>query len=157
MTMGPIEGQLTERDFLGASRLHVRPRLPFALLGVFLLGATGVMIWKTHSLETSGVLAFFIVCIVAQRWINLRNFRQNKALHEPFTLTLRDDGVSFKRINGEGVVPWDHIRFWRANDKLILIYPSRNMYYLVPRHLFRDDDDFAAFKQSLTERVGRPR
>ena len=88
-------------------------------------------------------------------WRARRTFREYKALSEPFSMEVRDDGLFFERQNGSGLVPWGHLVKWRANSSLVLLYPARNLFYLVPKHCFPDSEQFAQFQARLTERVGR--
>ena len=149
------QGQRTERDYVIAQFLHMRPRPVFAIIGVVLVG---LLIW---ALATSGsgslyaVVVFLIVYFaVFIPWRHRRTFREYKALSEPFTLVVQDDGLHFESEHGSGVVPWSHIVKWRCNKSVVLVYPARNLFYLVPRHCFSSQSEFGEFTNLLKERIG---
>ncbi len=69
-------------------------------------------------------------------------------------MEVRDDGLFFKRETGEGLVPWSHIIKWRFNHKVILLYPTSNLFYLVPQSFFNNVQDYQSFQMLLKTRLG---
>jgi len=151
-----IQGTLCESDYLAAQRLHLKPRPMLAVVGVALviaaLGAAyvGRSWWLILALAyLAGV--FFIYMPFKQR----RTFKQYKALSEPVTVEIRDDGLFFKRANGEGLVPWSYITKWRTNGKLLLLYPASNVFHLVPASFFPNQGSFIEFVKLIEAKVGK--
>lgn len=156
MTMGPIEGTLTEQDMRAARGLHQRPHLLMAAFGALILGAICVSGWLYNPYELLGWGLFIALCIGLGRWLRARNFRQNKAMQEPTVWSLGDDGLSFKRTTSAGIVPWNHLLKWRKNESLLLLYPARHAFYVFPKRWFQNEQDFVELQRILGDRVGKP-
>lgn len=150
-----VQGTLTERDYVAAQFLHIRPRLIFAIIGLALLLLAAWAITISKSLPLIAALAFLAAWFAIIPWRARRTFREYKALSEPFSIEVRDDGLFFERANGSGLVPWGYLIKWRTNSSLVLLYPARNLFYLVPKHFFSDSEQFVQFQARLVERVGR--
>jgi hypothetical protein len=69
-------------------------------------------------------------------------------------MEVREDGLYFKRQNGEGLVPWSHILKWRHNKKIILVYPVANVFYMIPSHFFSTSEGYAALVKNIEARIG---
>lgn len=153
-----IEGIVREADYIRSQYLHLRPRPVLAALGILILG---LLIWALLSVPgwilPAAVAYLSLVFLVILPYRGRRNYRQYKALSEPTTIELRDEGIFFKRTNGEGLLPWSQIIKWRESKTLVLLYPANNMFHLVPRHFFATPDAFATFKEALRSRVGSAR
>jgi hypothetical protein len=84
-----------------------------------------------------------------------KNFRRYKALSEPVKVTIQDNGIHFKRENGEILVPWAYVEKWRYNKALILLYPTGNIFYMLPRHLFSPTESFQELQTILVSKCGK--
>lgn len=153
--MGSIQGSLKEADFLAAQRLHAKPRPVFAVIGVLLVILALVTLYLSHSWSLGAALAFLLLFFVYEPFRARRLFRQYKALSEPTTVEPRDDGLYFKRENGEGLVPWSQVIKWRSNDKVLLLYPASGFFYLLPSHFFQNVDAFEEFVRLVEGKLGR--
>ncbi len=138
-----IIGKITEADYIRAQYLHLRPRRLFAIVGIFvsillLTFAVGVAIIE-WSWTLAIALAFFPLYFgVFLPFTAKRNFRSYKSLAEQTSIELRADGLFFRRKNGEGLVPWSDIIKWRKNERLVLMYPARNIVTVHPAGKLRE-------------------
>lgn len=157
-----IQGQIREEDYLTAQRLHLRPRLPFLILGCVLFAVItplalskdvgeGLLLFGVFALSLG--LAFHSMFYRQPR----RTFRQYKAIAEPQTIDVQGRGLYFKRANGEGLVPWQEIVKWRSNESLLLLYPANNVFYLIPRHFFSSGGEFSDFLTLVETKIGKAR
>ncbi len=150
----PIEGTLTEKDYVKAQYLHMRPRGVYAIPGVLILI---LMVWA--SIETGSSFLFFILVFLCAYFFLIiplsakRIFRRYKALSEKVSVEIKENGLYFHRVNGEGLVPWDEIYKWKSSDKLILLYPTSNIFYMLPRHFFHMDKEYMDFVGLLNEKI----
>lgn len=151
------QGQLKEDDYVAAQFLHLRPRPVFFVIGIILLVLYALVLVIAlfngfydllYSILLIGLGGFFL------QFQSKRLFRQYKALSEPVTMEVREDGLFFKRTNGEGLVPWSHIHKWRNNKRLVLLYPAGNVFHMIPSHFFVDSDAFQAFISTLGTKLG---
>jgi len=155
------QGQYTESDYLAAMYLHECPRRIYAILGIaMLLLALLSSLFRPFDVVTAMLLGGS-ASLVGYYFIYLphrckKNFRQYKAMSEPHTVELLDEGLHFRGLRSEGLIPWSHIIRWRRNDKVILLYPMSSLFYLVPQHFFEDRADFDAFVTQLELHLGNP-
>ena len=149
------QGQRTERDYVAAQFLHMRPRPVFAIVAVVLIG---LLLWTLATTISIGLYVAVALLVVyfalILPWRHRRVFREYKALSEPFTMVVNDDGLNFENKQGSGLVPWSHIVKWRFNKSLVLLYPASNIFYLVPSHCFSTQSEFEEFTNLIRERVG---
>lgn len=154
----PIEGQLTQNDYMAAQFLHLRPRPVFAVIGVILLALYAWALTQKPSFLLVGVgiyLAVYFTLLIP--WQVRRTFRQYKALSELISVEIRDDGLFFKKPNSEGLFPWAHIIKWKRNKKLLLLYPADNLFYVLPSSFFPSQEAFNEFLRVMEEKAGKAR
>lgn len=154
--MPPIQGCIKEADYVAAQWLHIKPRPVFAVVGILLLVLAAALL--IHKLDWTLIVALSILVgslFIARPYQARRTFRQYKALAEPMSIEVRDDGLYFRRETGEGLVPWSHIRKWRRDSKLLLLYPASSLFYLIPSHLFENDAAFSDFVSLIETKTGR--
>ncbi len=147
-------GQLREADYIAAQWLHLRPRRTFAVLGVLILCMALWALWVSRSWVLLTCLGYLVVWVLYIPFTAKRSFRQHKALSEPVEMQVRSDGLFFKRENGEGLIPWSHITKWRWNKRLVLLYPTSNLFHMIPSHFFETEEMFRSFRDQLQEMVG---
>lgn len=151
------EGTLQQRDYVRAQFLHMRPRRSFAVVGALLLLLFCVaVVFGGGALPLLAMLAILVVqFFVYVPWRARRAFGQYKALSEPFSMMVREDGLYFEREHGSGLLPWSQIRKWKSNRDLILLYPADHIFHMLPRHFFATGSDFFKFQSTLEARIGK--
>lgn len=155
--MEPIQGWLKEADHVAAQWLHIRPRPIFAIIGIMLLGVALAALYASRSWSIGLALLFVsLILFVYMPFKARRQFREYKALSERTVIELRDDGIYIRRENGEGLVPWSHLIKWRSNDKLLLLYPTSQLFYPLPSHFFQSSESFHDFVALVKTRLGNP-
>lgn len=150
------EGTLNVADCVDAKWLHFsRPML----LVIFLLyiAAVDLLLWMIQ--VPFWVLAalppiLFATVGIAVPWHAKRSFRVYEAMSEPFSVDVRPEGLFFKRTDGESLLPWGHVLKWRRNRKVLTLYPTTNIFHVIPARLFADAQAYEAFAELLEKRVG---
>lgn len=151
-----IQGSIQEADYLAAQRLHRKPRPAFAVVGILLVVGALAALYTSRSVPLGMALAFLLLIFFVYEPLKAKRvFRQYKALSEPTTVELRDDGLFFKREDGEGLVPWSHVIKWRSNDELLLLYPASGLFYLLPSHFFPNSEAFKEFVTLVRSKLGK--
>jgi hypothetical protein len=84
-----------------------------------------------------------------------RMYRQYKAIQEPLTYELSEDGLLISSVEGEMTLLWRMILRWRQNDQFVLIYKMPVLFYVVPKSLAQQGFDIPLLVQRLAERVGK--
>ena len=151
------QGSIGESDYVAAQFLHLRPAQPvLSLLGLAGVGAL-VALALTRSpvlLSTLAVLATYVVLLMP--WRARRRYRASPAIATPQHLAVDAEGLRFDRGNHQQLLRWEHIGRWRGSRRLVLLYPVKSGFYLVPAAFFARPEDFDAFTALLQDRVGNP-
>lgn len=149
------EGVIAEADFVHMQYLSLRAHrlLIASIVGLFLMVAV---------MSSSAILAVVLVVLlasiaVATHWTVKRLYWQHESLRDPTVVELRDDGVHFKQPYAESLVLWSRIRAVQSSDRVLLLYPVRNIAHVVPRHFFPGNGDFDRFVEAVKSRVGAAR
>ena len=150
------EGTLNEADCVDAKWLHCR-RPTLLMFFLLYVAAADLLMWMIHApwwvlAALPPILVATVVMTVP--WHAKRAFRLYKALSERVSVDARPEGLFFKRTNGESLLPWDHIVEWRSNRKVLILYPTTNIYHVMPARLFADSEAYEAFVKMLAERAG---
>ncbi|MCW9029581.1 MAG: YcxB family protein [Kangiella sp.] len=141
-----IEGVVSESDFLRSQYLHIRPHPAFSVAGVILcLLAVLLLIisfsWLLFACLMYLTLHFFVLI----PWRVKKVYREYSAIQEPTSISFSDEGLEFSSENGKSLFPWSDIRKIKKNNSLILIYPNRINFHLIPSHFFNSKDEFDDF------------
>ncbi|MEQ1518989.1 MAG: YcxB family protein [Usitatibacteraceae bacterium] len=151
-----IKGTILERDYVSAQFLHLRPSRAVAILGALLVLLFAWTFVIAPSPIMFGACTYFVCFFLFYiPWRAKRNYHQYKMLSETVSIDVREDGLFFKRQNGEGLVPWNQIHKWRSNKTLLLLYPASNIFHLVPSHFFAGPEEFAVFVDTVEGRLGK--
>lgn len=158
-----ISGQLKESDIINAHYLHSTYKKKILwlnlLLSIILLCAAFFLNNKISN--TFVILGICNLIPVLMYWITpfilKRNFRKNKSLSVQSNIEFRENGIFFKTQYGENLMPWEHIIKWKKNEKLILIFPQKNLYYPIPSHYFESCQAFLEFAEKLEIQLGKPK
>ena len=152
-----IEGVVSERDYVAAQFLHLRPRRIFSIIGVVLVTLFLAVTIAMPSIYSFGVLSYLLgYFFIFIPWWAKKTYRQYKAASEPFSIELREKGLYFVRENAQGLIPWNEILKWKCNKKLLLLYPASSLFCVLPLSIFKSQDDTVAFQDELKKRVGKP-
>ena len=148
------QGTLTISDYLGAQRLHYRPKPWLAVVLIVLCAAS---FWYAYSWR-DWVMALLPVYFAAVFLVYIplkarRTFRQNKALADPMTVEVRDDGIFLSNAYSNGLLPWGHIYKWKHSARLVLIYRASNLMHIIPSRFFQSTSDYEAFLQILRSKT----
>lgn len=151
-----IKGALTEKEYVLSQFLYLRPKRIFSIIGAIIFLLFIATIIYTPSIYSLGVLAYLLgYFFIFIPWNARKIFRQYKAVSAPFSLEAQEEGLFFKRINAEALVPWDEILKWKRSETMLLLYPASNLYYVVAHTFFDNQSDFLEFQEELKKRVGK--
>ena len=88
-------------------------------------------------------------------YVARRTFREYKALSEPVSFEIREDGLYARRTHGEGLVLWSELLKWKKNQNLVLLYPAKNIFYMIPRRFFDNTEQFESFLTLVGAKLGK--
>ncbi len=152
--MVSLKGKYELEDLKAAQNLHAMPGKRGWIWVGALMGFLVVLLLVSFILAALGRLSWwlvfypiFIIGFVALYWYVLRPgqiarvYKQHKELASPFEMELTDEGYSIKNDYGTGKIPWRDFAKWKANQKMILLYRTDNMFNMVPRRLLQDESE----------------
>ena len=151
------QGRLGEADYVAAQFLHLRPPpMVLSLLGLALIAAV-IALALTRSvvlLSTLAVLATYGLLVMP--WRARRRYRASPSIATPMALSVDEQGLHFDRGGRGQLLRWEQVGRWRGSRRLVLLYPVKSGFYLVPASFFARPQDFEAFVSLLQQRVGAP-
>jgi len=149
------QGRISESDYVSAQFLHLRPApVVLSLLGLVAVGLL-VALALTQSvllLATIAGVAAYVLLVMPLRARRL--YRRSASIAAPQTIEIGAEGLSFQREKGPSLLRWSQIQRWRANRSLVLLYPVKSGFYLVPAAFFSQPGDFTAFVALLQQHAG---
>lgn len=149
--------KLTETEVVSAMQLHGRGSnktllmLSIAAIALVLLGALTDFGAIGFAGAISGLFGYFAVLYLIIPFNAKRQYKQHAALRSEMTLSVSQQGISFKNKSGESTLQWDEIDKWKRGKGVILLYISSNMFHMVPSRALSNEDEFSIL---LTEKIG---
>lgn len=112
--------------------------------------------WAISLLAVGAMIAaLFVLGIVQRPRLARRHFAQQKALHEPITLTWDETEIHLEQPSGNGRRPWGDYVKWGATPRHLFLFQSDALFNLIPRTALMQDQA-AQIMEHLT-RAGVPR
>ena len=158
---------LQEQDQHDALGLHLRLRAAFrrilwGLAGVAVLGAGYVLyrglgegVWEKDFILVLGIVGVFAFFLRRNlRQAVAKNWQQQKALHQPYTFELSDEGYFVDAANGTMRMPWSNVHGWRSNDRILLLYQSDLLYNALPWRVVTDPTEKEKVLRLIESKLG---
>lgn len=161
-----MQVQITEDDCLDALRLNLKPRPWVAVLGWLIAALVLLVLGLSTRAALQGraqwdnlLSALAIAFLLTWYWLYLpwrvrRLYRQQRSLHEAFTVVLdADAGLRFESARGQGLLPWSHIGRWRESRSLFVLYESDALVHILPKRFFDETLSEDRLREALRQRV----
>lgn len=154
--------RIAEDDYVNAMKLYNKfSRKQIIAFSTAALALVGCAVFGNPIIAGAaigGLIGGIIVGVVGRYIVSpflaRRHYRKYKAIHEEFTVDLRDEGIYMSSSNGEGKITWDKILKWRQNDRYVPIYPMPRLYYILPKSIESGGIDLARLTGLLKQHVG---
>ena len=111
----------------------------------------GNNLWYSIPLITYGLIAIAIHFFMTKT-IGKRAFKKLKDYHEPFSMSIEEEGLIIEIKAKQYEVPWSNLKKALITDELILLYPSDAVFFIFPRGNF-SGSEFEEFKMLVREKV----
>ncbi len=158
--------QYTAQDLQHAYKLHFHKMNPFrsrvilvlgallVLLGiilVFLQSVAGMITWISWFFLVYGIL---VVVYYYWRINNMGKsaYKRLTEFHYPFTFTFTDEGVQSVGKTLSSKNTWDHYQVALIRPEIILLYPNKLRFILLPKKYFTEGD-FEVLSRVVREKV----
>ena len=154
---------ISERDYVRAMKLFskITPKVAgiYAIAVIGLASATffGPPVIRDGAI--GGLIGGLVVVVFGRLLISpllaKRHYRKYKAIQEPITIQLTEEGVGFTTADGGGVVKWDKVFKWRQNDNYVLIYPMPRLFHIIPKTKIDSGFNLSSLIENLHSQVGK--
>ncbi|WP_343313882.1 YcxB family protein [Brucella sp. BE17] len=157
-SVGPI--QLTAEDLANAARLNLRQaifarKFLFRFVAIILVAGLISCIFYYHAIARTlplGVVfmigavgtATFVLTLSGLTYLSASRqtrkiFKQQKNLHQPYTLNWNDSRLELTSEVGNARFSWNDFLKIREDSQNILLYESENLYRLIPKRFLTED------------------
>jgi hypothetical protein len=152
-----FRGRLDRTLYRRALAFNARPTL---IVGAIL---TAAGLWAFHSAPrfdtvTSWAVPLAVtmlgVNLLIAPWRDTRTvFRSNKLIGEPFTGRLDENRFLLEASFGKADLPWSAFHRASVSRELVLLYVSKQQFYMLTRRFFDDDAAWEAARELVQSRV----
>lgn len=162
-----IRYTLTPREHREAQWLAFRPRRPFAVLGIVVVGLFIWALWYSWFRMVNPNLVWIRwVLLVALIYYPLhafviapirwdRTFRLQKALTREARLDVGEDGMEVEQADAHASVAWADLYKWKEGKSLFLVYFSDRLFHIIPKRGFVSPEEVDEYRDLLLKNVGR--
>jgi hypothetical protein len=163
-TIGGTAFHYTPDDFVAAQRLHGLPTRGVVLRWVALAVAGFVLAFEmteswSEAAQGFGIVfgvvagAFVVYYLLVTPLLARRQLARYPLAQLEQTMSLGKDGVTIKTPRGATELQWRDLQAWRANEKVVLLYPAPRLFYVVPKRIAADGFPIEDLRAAL-ERTG---
>ncbi|MAO59158.1 hypothetical protein ASALC70_01845 [Alcanivorax sp. ALC70] len=150
---------ISKKDYVASGRLYARPTVKVVIVSVMVFAVLLVVaVYAPPAVSApivGGLIGWIVFFLAVQFFVSPyllgRHYDKYKAMHEEFTVELREEGVSFSSRDGEGLLRWDAIHKWRQNDRYVIIFSMPRLYYVVPKSISESGFDIPALVAALNQ------
>lgn len=122
------------------------------------MNALGIYLrsWEAWPVFLVG-LGFPLAYLFARRNALRHLYRQHPLLAVPHEGSLSEQGFHVRSEIGENEIPWRYFRRVKADSKVMLLYTAPNLFQVIPRSFFENEEQFAQAVVQVKEwiRAGR--
>jgi hypothetical protein len=160
-----VRGEFTEHDYLRAQWLHIAPRRGLRVVGYVILALFALALVLTIHRGVSEAdpwrLALAIAAVVAlaglalwHRYLWGRLYRRQPSLQGLHVYSFSHEGIVASSPHGSGQVSWSAFTKWREDSRMFLIYQADNVFHLVPKRWFADEQQISELRALLAKHSG---
>ncbi len=160
--MNKLEFKYTFKEFFEGSRNAARSFLKLSLVGgVLLILGTLYLYFKLAEGETNSLISYltpllmgvlFISLPLLQAWLV---WRGNPSVKGAISCWADEEGFSVQTTNSDTKIKWPALIKFRETRNLFLVYPSKQMCYLIPKRAFTDDGQVKEFRELLRRKINQ--
>jgi hypothetical protein len=150
-----VEFQLVEDEVLEAMETGAKTSRTFGILGfgAGVMGGAGLVL--TGEWYLAGVLGAVVIGVqLLGRGINRSIIRTNARKYlRPTSARVSEDSFSIATAGSETEYKSRALMLWRESKRLLLVYPQPNLFYMVPKRAFTDEQ-LELFRARLRDWIG---
>lgn len=151
---------LTEAEMITAMKLHGKGskkiRLLIGYIGVVLAITAIFTSYRLYPIMmiTGGLIGFTVAYFVIIPYQAKKQYKELKSIQSELRISINTEGIQIDSVTGNSKLDWSHFRKWAYNDDMILFYITSRMFYMLPRRVIQDQQQFASLLKLLHEHLG---
>jgi hypothetical protein len=163
-TMNKLEFKYTFKEFFEGTRNATRVYGMMAFLGgILLLFTLSHAYLKNGAQEgaTDTSFSYLMPLLVGVLFLSSPLlqaglvWRSNKSVRGDITCWANEEGFSQQTTNTDLTVKWPALIKFKETRNLFLIYPSKQMCYLIPKRAFTDEGQVKEFRELLDRKINK--
>ena len=147
----------SESDHVRAMRAHYADhlRLWLDISAIVVVGMVGIWLWPSLSSKVFlGVSASFVLVLIAAfTVIPPLAFRRESKFRDEYSLTFSAAGIHFHTAHIDSNLAWNLYSRALVDAHSYVLYYSSQTFTVIPKRVFQDTEQQAAFDQLLTQYV----
>jgi hypothetical protein len=161
-TMNKLEFKYTFKEFFEGSRNAARSPWTLSLVGgllilsPFYLYLKGSPEGETNSLFsylTPSLMGVLLISLpLLQAWLV---WRGNPSVRGAITCWADEEGFYQQTMNSDLTVKWPALIKFKETRNLFLVYPSKQMCYLIPKRAFTNEGQVKEFRELLHQKINQ--
>lgn len=158
-----ITGTITKSDHLYAMRFHGARWTRWCHIACGVAIVIGLLLYVSNALDLglviasaagAGAVSQYLVAILYIPWQVSRAHKQRKEFNTPLTYSWDANSLEVQSAAGTWKREWTNYIKYKEDDRLFLLYLSDNLFEMVPKSWFRDQEQIAEFRE-LAVHVGK--
>lgn len=152
---------LTESDLVTAMKLHgqgsKRVQVALVSLGVLLSIIAIFASYKFYAILiiAGGVIGYFAVYFFVIPFQAKKQYRELKSIQSEMRLRIEDKGIMIESCIGNSNLDWSHFKKWAYNESIIIMYITSRMFYMLPRRVLENEEQFESILEILSNNIGK--
>ena len=151
-----VKVEYISEDILEAQKLHYLKGAKYSIIGPLIFAvviAVFIILLFTNFNESDRVIAssavqisaVFILLSVGYYFFYLKYYsrsvlKKTPAFNSPTTFEINEEGIASSSELQNGITKWGIFIRAAHNDKVIILYPAPNIFYVIPRRVVSQED-----------------
>lgn len=155
--------QYTDNEYADAikcyylSLVNVKLDIIFSIFFVCI----GSFFWLTGSESIINKIVIFpasilLLMLIFVIYINpKKTFRQQPKFQNEYNISFSVEGIHFQTENINSSIEWNHYLKTIENKRFFYLVYGKNMFTIVPKRSFMNDEEEALFREMVNEKIGK--
>jgi hypothetical protein len=162
-TMNKLEFKYTFKEFFEGTRNATRVYWPMSLLGGILILYTLYEYMKNGAQEgaTNTSFSYLMSFLIGVLFLSLPLlqaalvWRSNPSIRGAITCWADEESFYQQTMNSDLAVKWPAFIKFKETRNLFLVYPSKQMCYLIPKRAFTNESQVKEFRELLHQKINQ--
>ena len=152
---------LTESELVTAMKLHGQGskavRVSLVLLGALLAAIAIFTSYKFFPLLiiSGGAVGYTAAYFFGIPFQAKKQYKELKSIQSEMQIVIENEGIKLESITGNSNLDWSHFKKWAYNENIIIMYITSRMFYILPRRVLENEEQFKNIVEILSNNIGK--